>query len=111
MSRDEQIKIMRLEILKDVSDVSHDDIFKIMLDNAEVIALNTLYPYNNEIEKLPYERRLKNWQTRCAIELYNKIGTTNVQSYTENGLTVSFLSGLISTNLMRELIPKAGVIK
>lgn len=111
MSRDEQIKVMRLEILGDISDNSNDELFKIMLDNAETVALNTLYPYNNEIQNLPQDRRLKNWQTRCAIELYNRLGTTNVQSYTENGLTVSFLSGLISNNLMRELIPKAGVIK
>lgn len=111
MSRDEQIKVIRIEILKDVSDSSKDDIFKIMLDNAESIALNTLYPYNQEIDHLPYNKRLKNWQTRCAIELYNKVGSTNIQSYTENGLTVSYFSGLISNALMRELVPKAGVIK
>ena len=111
MGRDEQVKVMRLEILKDISNTDSDDIFKIMLDNAEVVALNTLYPYNQEIDHLPYNKRLKNWQTRCAIELYNKIGTTNVQSYTENGLTVSYLSGLLSNSLMRELVPKAGVIK
>lgn len=111
MSRDEQIKVMRLEILGDISDSSNDKVFAIMLDNAETVALNTLYPYNDKIQSLPVNRRLKNWQVRCAIELYNRLGTTNVQSYTENGLTVSFLSGLISNNLMRELIPKAGVIK
>ena len=111
MSNEEQIKAMRLEILGNTSDSSKDEVFKRMLDNAETIALDTLYPYNKEIDYLPYNKRLKNWQTRFAIELYNKMGTTNVQAYTENGLTVSFLSGLVSNYLMRELIPKAGVIK
>ena len=111
MSEEEQIKIMRIEIFGDEDEDEKDDLLKIMLDNAETLALNTLYPFNNKIQTLPNERRIKNWQVRCAIELYNKLGTTNVQSYTENGLTVSFLSGLVSNNLMRELVPKAGSIK
>ena len=49
--------------------------------------------------------------TRCAIELYRKIGTTNVQSYSENGLSVTYMTGLISSSLMNELVPKAGVPK
>lgn len=111
MSQEEQLKIMQLEILGNIFDNSKDDIFNVMLKNAEVVALNTLYPYNLEIKELPNNFRLKNWQTRCAIELYRKIGTTNVQSYSENGLSVTFLTGLISTSLMNELIPKAGVPK
>ena len=109
MSELEQLKRMRLEILKDSNNESLDDTFKIKLDDAEVVALNTLYPYNQEIQELPNNYRIINWQTRCAIELYKKIGTTNVQSYSENGLSVTFLTGLISTSLMNELIPKAGV--
>ena len=111
MSNSELINIMRLEILGDVNDDSKDDIFTIMLNNAKIVALDTLYPYNKEIEYLPYNKRLKNWQVRCAIELYKKIGTTNVQSYSENGLSVTFLTDLVSRSLMSELIPKAGVIK
>ena len=110
MSQDEQLKIMRLKIHGDLTNKSKDDVFKIMLGNAEVVALNTLYPYDKTKEDLPYEKRLKNWQTRCAIELYKKIGTTNVQSYSENGLSVTFLTGLISSDLMKEIGPsKAGV--
>lgn len=109
MSQEEQLKIMRLEILGNTSDNAKDDVFKIMLYNAKVVALNTLYPYNQEIIELPNTSRMINWQTRCAIELYRKIGTTNVQSYSENGLSVTFLTGLLSTSLINELIPKAGV--
>jgi len=111
MSKDEQLKRMRLEILGDVSNVSEDELFKLKLDDAEIVALNTLYPYNKEIQTLPDDKRLKNWQTRCAIELYKKLGTTNIQSYSENGLSVTYMTGLISESLMRELIPKAGTIK
>ena len=111
MSQTEQIENMRLIILGDPTDNSKDDLFELMLKNAEVLALNTLYPYDETKEDLPNTVRLKNWQTRCAIELYNKIGSTNVLAYAENGLSVTFLTGLVSSNLMRELTPHAGVPK
>ena len=38
--------------------------------------------------------------------------STNVQSYSENGLSVTYLTGLISSDLLRELMPpKAGIPK
>lgn len=112
MSQEEQLKKMRLEILGDVADNTKDEVFKLKLDDAEVVALNTLYPYDLEKKELDKtNKRLMNWQTRCAIELYQKIGTTNVQSYSENGLSVTYLTGLISNELLGELIPKAGVPK
>ena len=46
MSQEEQLKKMRLEILGDVTNQSKDDVFKLKLDDAEVVALNTLYPYD-----------------------------------------------------------------
>ena len=108
----EQIKRMRLEILGDVADSTKDEVFKLKLDDAEVVALNTLYPYDYEQKELDKtNKRLMNWQTRCAIELYRKIGTTNAQSYSENGLSVTYMTGLISSSLMNELVPKAGVPK
>ena len=112
MSQEEQLKKMRLEILGNVSDTSKDEVFILKLDDAEVVALNTLYPYEKTKTEIDTaDKRLKNWQTRCAIELYKKIGTTNVQSYSENGLSVTFMTGLLSKELMGELIPKAGLPK
>lgn len=114
MDQIEQLKKMRLEILGDVTNKSKDDIFKIKLDDAEIVALNTLFPYDLSKDTIDAEnnKRLANWQTRCAIELYKKMGTTNVQSYSENGLSVTYLTGLISKDLLNELAPpKAGAIK
>ena len=45
MSQEEQLKKMRLEILGDVADDTKDEVFKLKLDDAEIVALNTLYPY------------------------------------------------------------------
>ena len=110
MSEDDQILDMRITILGDSSDTSKDDIFKVMLSNAEAIALNTLFPYDKSIIKLNEDDfRLRNWQVRCAIELYNAIGSNGVQSYSENGLNVSYFQSRISPHLLHELVPKAGV--
>lgn len=113
MSQEEQLKKMRLEILGDVTDNTEDEVFKLKLDDAEIVALNTLYPYDLIKTTIDTEnnKRLANWQTRCAIELYNKMENTNVQSYSENGLSVTYLTGLISSELLNELVPKAGIPK
>lgn len=113
MSQEEQLKKMRLEILGDVANQSKDEEFKLKLDDAEIVALNTLYPYDLTKTTIDAKnnKRLANWQTRCAIELYNKMENTNVQSYSENGLSVTYLTGLISSELLNELVPKAGIPK
>lgn len=111
MSEYEQILKMRLEILGDITDDSKDDIFTLKLNDAECIALDTLYPFNNEIQELPNLKRLKLWQARCAIELYNAMERYGVLSYSENGLSVSYLTSLVSKELIDELVPKAGVPK
>jgi len=105
---EEMLLKMRIEILKDSADTSQDDIFEEKINDAKGIALYVLYPYDDEAE-LPNTWRMNNWIVRCAIELYNKMSTLNVQSYSENGLSVSYLTGSISKILLDELVPKAGV--
>lgn len=105
-----QLSEMRLQILEDADNDSKDEIFTLMLKRAKYIALGTLYPFNFEINELP-QRIKEDWQVRCAIELYEKLDNTNIQSYSENGLSISYFTGLLSESLMRELTPKAGVPK
>ena len=109
MSDKEQLIKMRIEILGNSDDKSLDDIFIEKLGDAKNIALFTLYPYDPTKDELPNTWRMRFWQVRCAIELYNKRDSANIQSYSENGLSISYLSGLISRALLDELIPKAGV--
>ena len=110
MSDAEKLIKMRISILGSSDNETQDDLFEVMLDNAKSIALYTLYPFHPEAE-LPDTWRMDMWLVRCAIELYNKKDSANVQSYSENGISVSYLSGLISKSLLDELIPKAGVPK
>lgn len=100
---------MRLELLDNVDDDSQDEIFKIKLIDAKHEYLRLVYPFNLEINELPNDRA-KNWQTKCAIELYNLMGDENVSSYSENGLSETYEKAGISQDLLNELPPaKAGV--
>lgn len=100
---------MRLEILEDINDSSEDEIFLIKLEAAKYKYLRLVYPYNPEIEDLPNDRA-RNWQTRCAIEMYNNMGRENVTQYSENSLSESFAKAGLSQDLLNELPPaKAGV--
>ena len=109
MTQEEQLIQMRITVLNDENDDSKDSVFSVMLNNAKAIALNTLYPFDKTITDIEETNfRLRNWQVRCAIELYNAIGKNGLQSYTENGLSVTYFQNLISPVLYRELVPKAG---
>ena len=111
MTLEEQIEQMRIIILKDIDDDSQDDLFKVYLQNALAILLNTLFPYDKDATISETDFRLRNWQTRCAIELYNATDRSGIQSYSENGLNVSYFASLISQSLLNELNPKAGCPK
>jgi hypothetical protein len=108
MTEELQLKKMRLEILGDIEDDTKDDVFKLKLEDAKYIALNTLYPYDKTIAELPTIYTY--WQARCAIELYNIMGEENILHYAENGIDYNRETGLVSNELMSELTPKAGVI-
>lgn len=110
-SETEQIKEMRLEILNDIKDNRQDEIFKLKLKRAKMRYLSLVYPYDRSITELPDERA-KDWQIKCAIELYKLEGDENVTSYSENGLSETYAKAGLSEGLLSELPPaRAGVIK
>lgn len=94
--------------LTSITDDSYDDIFTLLLKQAKYIALGTLYPFDLEKNELP-DRIKEDWQVRCACELFDKLDSSNVQSYSENGLSITYFTGLLSSELINELTPKAGV--
>lgn len=100
---------MRIEILEDASDTSKDDIFKIKLKRAKQRYLRLVYPYDRTITELPDDSAIE-WQTQCAIELYNMKGDENIIQYVENGLSETRAKAGLSQGLLNELPPaKAGV--
>ena len=100
---------MRIEILGNKDDTSKDDIFKIKLKRAKQRYLRLVYPFDKDITELPNDNA-REWQTQCAIELYNMQGDENVIQYSENGLSETKAKAGLSQDLLNELPPaKAGV--
>ena len=100
---------MRLEIFEDKNDDRKDDIFKLKLKQAKQRYLNLVYPFDKKITDLPNDRA-REWQTKCAIELYKLAGNENLTSWSENGVSESYARAGLSQDLLKELPPaKAGV--
>ena len=79
-----------------------------LLEDAEVIALNELYPFLDNYEGIELPKKYLNWQIRAAVELHNNSGLAGFKAYSENGLSYSKDNdGTLSNALMNELIPKA----
>lgn len=109
ITEEKQIEKMRRKILENSSDTSKDEIFKDCLESAKNRYLNLVYPFDRNITELP-DDRARNWQTDCAIELYNLDGDENLTSYSENGLNESYEKAGLSNGLLSQLPPaKAGV--
>lgn len=108
MTDQEQIEMLRVLVLRDLEDDSQDALFEVLLLNARAIQLNALFPFDDSATVDEGNFRLRNWQVRCAKELYDGCDRSGVQSYSENGLNVSYFANIVSQSLMMELTPKAG---
>lgn len=105
------IEQQRAEMRQEISDEVDNLTLDKFLRRAKNKYLSLVFPYNREIIELP-DDRAREWQTRCAIELYNLDGNENITSYSENGLSESYGRAGISQDLLNELPPpQAGVIK
>ena len=108
MTDNEQLELLRLLIFKDSTDSSQDELLCALLKCAYAIQLNALFPYDDNATVSNANFRLRNWQVRCAKELYDSSDRSGIQSYSENGLNVSYFANIVSQSLMMELTPKAG---
>ena len=112
ITEEEQLEKMRRKILKDSSNTSCDEDFLYNLEDAKFRYLRLVYPFRyRTMTELPDESA-KNWQTKCAIELYKLDGDENLLSYSENGLSETYAKAGLSQGLLDQLPPaEAGVIK
>jgi hypothetical protein len=103
-----QLKRMRRVILSNDADKSKDDIFKDRIEDAKLVFLDRVYPYDKDINEIP--ERYNNWVSRCAIELYNLDEDGDYNSYSENALAWTRSEIGLSKKLLAELPPpQAGV--
>lgn len=112
VTEEEQISDMRLIILGDTTDESQDEYFEYYLKVAKNTYLVRVYPFDYaKMTELP-DDVAKEWQTRCAIQLYDNHvnGLDNAIMYSENGLQIQFAKGGISKDLLNELPPPKGKV-
>lgn len=103
-----QIERMRREILGDSEDTKLDDTFKDMIEDAKLVFLNKVYPFDKDITEIP--SRYIGWVTKCAIELYYLKDEGDYSSYSENALAWTKEEMGLSSKLLGELPPpQAGV--
>lgn len=103
ITEEQQIAEMRQEITDNVEDT----ILQKLLKRAKNRYLSLVYPFNRTITELP-DDRAREWQTQCAIELYNLDGDENLTSYSENGLSETYARAGLSQDLLNELPPPFG---
>ena len=80
ITEQQQLEKMRRKILGSSADSSKDEDFKDCLESAKNRYLNLVYPFDRTITEL-LDDRAKNWQTDCAIELYNLDGNECLSSH------------------------------
>lgn len=79
------------------------------LKKAKYIYLSLVYPFEREVDELP-DNRAKDWQTRCAIELYLLKDKGNLSRYSENGLSEGYGKAGLSQDLLSDLPPARGKV-
>lgn len=81
-----------------------------LLEDAKMIFFSLRYPY---AKKLPedVEPRYKDWQLRCALDMYNRLGAEGQLTHNENGINRSYGAEWVSNQLLREITPYCGVVK
>ncbi len=91
----------------------YEKVLKNLLDDSKFIALSLKYPFDDTKEELPDLPKYKNWQIRCALELYNmlKNGGHDFVSYSENGISWTKDSSIISKQLKSEISSNIGIPK
>ena len=111
---DTQVSKLKSRIPQDMTNIEDETVYNNIIDelleDSKNIALSLIYPYDDwsEIE-LP--KKYYNWQIRAAIELYNLGDKAGYKSYSENGLSWSKQSDLLSVGLLDEITSRVGVPK
>ena len=86
-----------------------DETLELYLKRAKYTYLSLVYPFDRDIDELP-DNRAKEWQTKCAIELYLLKDKGNLSRYSENGLSEGYGKAGLSADLLSELPPARGKV-
>lgn len=101
-------QIDRLKTRLNVSGETEDDILTELLATASDIIMSVRYPFGDWPDEL--EPRYLGLQVRIAVDLYNKQGAEGETSHSENGVSRTYGAENVSSDLIAEITPKAGIL-
>lgn len=99
-----------LKIMIDDSSVS-DDVLNVYLSLAGSKILNKMYPYGIPEDVTDVPECYKMTQAQIACFLYNKIGAEGEVIHAENGVSRQYGAADIPNDMIKEVVPKIGVIE
>lgn len=85
-----------------------DGVLEDVLESAKKIILSRRYPFQEWPEDV--EPRYQDLQIRIAVDMYNRIGAEGQIAHSENGISRSWGEEWVSGQLLREIVPYAGVL-
>ncbi len=85
-----------------------DDVLTSYLAIAGRKIINRAYPYDDTVTEVP--RRYSYLQCDIAAYLLNKRGAEGETAHSENGISRSYASADVPEDMLKEVIPKVGVL-
>ncbi|MDO4945683.1 MAG: DNA-packaging protein [Ruminococcus sp.] len=79
-----------------------------LLETAKSIIFARRFPFGSTLTDV--EPMYRNLQVRIAVDLYNKQGAEGETSHSENGVNRTYQSSWVSEDLLKEIVPKAGIL-
>ena len=101
MTQNEMLKAM-------VPEITDSDI-EVLLELSEGVILNAQYPFGYE-DDVEVENRYKALQVQMCIQMFNKRGAEGETQRSENGITRTYSTGDISSDLLARITPKCSVL-
>lgn len=102
-------QIMRLKArLTAMGETTDDELLEELLATASDVIMSIRYPFGEWPDEL--EKQYLGLQIRIALDLYNKQGAEGETSHSENGVNRTYGAENVSSDLLAEITPKAGVL-
>lgn len=96
--------------LLDKTTTEEDGLIQDYLAIAREIILNRIHPYKPTLPNEEVPDKYHILQCRIVVDLYNKRGAEGEVAHGENGVNRTYESANVSKSLLKEIVPKAGVL-
>ena len=108
MTEVDKLALLRVMVGQSNEGEWSDDVLTSYLAIAGRKIINRAYPYDDTVTEVP--RRYSYLQCDIAAYLLNKRGAEGETAHSENGISRSYASADVPEDMLKEVIPKVGVL-